>query len=94
MINLTEQATNSHVSPPARYETIVQMPASDHPQTLNQFGAGTFHNITKTIKKNSTGYFCNECNTHYSTLKWVLEDHPEFDTKNFTVLDLQRRFYS
>lgn len=43
------------------------------------------HHIRKIVKKNSTSYFCNECNTHYARLSWVMEDHPDFDKSNFTT---------
>jgi len=43
------------------------------------------HNIRKIIKKSSVSYFCNECNTHYARLAWVMEDHPNFDANNFNV---------
>jgi len=53
--------------------------------------AGTsLHKIRKIIKNNSVEYFCNECNTHYSQLNWVKEDHPGIDVKKFSVIDLRK----
>jgi len=35
-------------------------------------------------------HFCNECNTHYSQLSWVKEDHPGIDVKKFSEIDLSK----
>jgi len=47
------------------------------------------HKIRKIIKKSSVGYFCNECNAHYSQLNWVKEDHPGINVNKFSVIDLR-----
>jgi hypothetical protein len=103
---LTQQS-NSQVSPlpPAREsdETIVETSSSvlvhhrqQYPNTQAysalQASAETIsHQIEKIIKKNSVEYSCNACNTHYSRLSWVIEDHPYYDLKNFNVINLTKQ---
>ncbi len=61
-------------------------------KVISERVAGTLqsHKIRKIIKNNSVEYFCNECNTHYSQLNWVKEDHPGIDVKKFSVVDLRK----
>ena len=70
--------------------SLVEKPVLDNPNTQTESSAGTIHSIRKIIKNNSVEYFCNEHNTHYARLSWVLEDHPKFDTSKFTVHDLRK----
>ena len=92
-----DYSLSSKVLPPARSNTLEGPvePASEILGT-NKTDAGTLlsssHSIRKIIKKNTVEYFCNECNTHYARLKWVLEDHPGFEVKNFNVLNLKGEF--
>lgn len=74
---------------PARSE-VVEKPVLNT-NTLQQLSAGTsLHKIRKIIKNSSVEYFCNECNTHYSQLNWVKEDHPGINVKKFSVIDLRK----
>ena len=43
--------------------------------------------ITKFVRKNSTDYFCDNCNASYPTLKSLGADHPELVESEFTVID-------
>jgi len=76
---------------PARSEKVVENPVLNNPNTQIQFSTGTsLHKIRKIIKNSSVEYFCNECNTHYSQLNWVKEDHPGIDVKKFSVIDFRK----
>ncbi len=43
--------------------------------------------ITKFVRKNSTDYFCDNCNASYPTLKLLRADHPELVESEFIVID-------
>ena len=82
------QQSSSHVLPNTSERTVVDPVLRTN--THNKLSAGTSHTIRKIIKKSSVDYFCNECNTHYSQLNWLLEDHPGINTKNFNIRDLRK----
>ena len=83
--------------PPAREsdETIVDTNSVLVHQTntlaLQASAESISHRIDKIIKKNTREYSCNTCNTHYSKLSWVIEDHPDYDVKNFNVINMDKQ---
>jgi hypothetical protein len=86
---------SSKPSPPARATELefVDTPVLDNQtNTLAlQSSAGHIsHKIHKIIKKSSVEYFCDECNTHYTRNSWVIEDHPDYDVKNYNVINIAK----
>lgn len=87
------QQSFSQVSSPARSEAVVEKHIHKpvlETNTLRTSAGTSLHKIRKIIKNSSVEYFCNECNTHYSQLNWVKEDHPGIDVKKFSVIDLRK----
>jgi len=81
--------THQHLSQDHSNSSAVEKPVL-RTNTHNKLSAGTSHTIRKIIKKSSVGYFCNECNAHYSQLNWLLEDHPGLDTNCCNIHDLRK----
>ena len=101
---MTQQSSSqvSSLLPPAREsgETIVDtssvlvqhhyQPDTQAYSALQASAETISHKIDKIIKKNSVEYSCNACNTHYSRLSWVIEDHPGINIKKFSICDLRK----
>jgi len=78
------------------FSSVLVHPRQYQPDTQDysslQASAESFsHKIDKIIKKKSVEYSCNACSVHYSRLSWVIEDHPDYDLKNFNVINLTKQ---
>ena len=45
------------------------------------------HIITKFVRKNSTDYFCDNCNASYPSFKSLKADHPEIEQSDLVVVN-------